>query len=388
MPLPPDIALIKVHPAIGFARLSTNDDTFVAGEPQDRYKSDNRIKRQAVQFRLFAYDAHGRGIEELTPTRLAELGLTVTWTATIGNLKIASRTTREPRYAVSASARSDQDGGQLVGACGDFAEGQQIPLGQILPDGLFIPPLAGVFRDDASRPIPDYTGMYVDWAIDNTGDGPVTAELRDSSGALVRPDVLGAWVVIAPPDFAPDFDDPTDAPGNQTLLQSLVALLNLPNAAPVTPINATARALDRSVLQRGTGNFLPGIEVSAPHRTMFADAAVTADADELRIRRKTEQSGLGAEPGELTVGLCSPWQFDFIACGCSYWPNHRPDVAFKEVPGGPRVDWERRRAGDTEYPSPDTIHTTPEYIEHVYELGIHRKVAGQRVETERDEDVE
>ncbi|SMP54420.1 hypothetical protein [Noviherbaspirillum suwonense] len=31
------------------------------------------------------------------------------------------------------------------------------------------------------------------------------------------------------------------------------------------------------------------------------------------------------EPGELTQGLCSPWQHDYRECSCYYWPASRPD---------------------------------------------------------------
>ena len=30
-------------------------------------------------------------------------------------------------------------------------------------------------------------------------------------------------------------------------------------------------------------------------------------------------------PGELTQGLCSPWQNDFRECSCYYWASARPD---------------------------------------------------------------
>lgn len=32
-----------------------------------------------------------------------------------------------------------------------------------------------------------------------------------------------------------------------------------------------------------------------------------------------------ATPGELTQGLCSPWQNDFRECACYYWASSRPD---------------------------------------------------------------
>ncbi len=31
------------------------------------------------------------------------------------------------------------------------------------------------------------------------------------------------------------------------------------------------------------------------------------------------------QPGELTQGLCSPWQHDYRECACYYWPATRPD---------------------------------------------------------------
>jgi hypothetical protein len=62
------------------------------------------------------------------------------------------------------------------------------------------------------------------------------------------------------------------------------------------------------------------------------------DADEqkklikrkLRIRNFFEPDSLVisetlAAPGELTQGLCSPWQNDFRECSCYYWASSRPD---------------------------------------------------------------
>lgn len=38
-------------------------------------------------------------------------------------------------------------------------------------------------------------------------------------------------------------------------------------------------------------------------------------------------------PGELTAGLCSPWQNDYRECGCYYWAASRPD--YVNVEAGP-----------------------------------------------------
>lgn len=37
------------------------------------------------------------------------------------------------------------------------------------------------------------------------------------------------------------------------------------------------------------------------------------------------------EPGELTQGLCSPWQHDYRECACYYWPASRPDYVNVET---------------------------------------------------------
>src|SRR5262249_2321002 len=57
-----------------------------------------------------------------------------------------------------------------------------------------------------------------------------------------------------------------------------------------------------------------------------------------------------AEPGELTQGLCSPWQNDYRECACYYWAASRPDYV-NVVPtddGGSRGDmWlQTTRTGD------------------------------------------
>lgn len=67
--------------------------------------------------------------------------------------------------------------------------------------------------------------------------------------------------------------------------------------------------------------------------------------ENLRIRRVFEEASVGGvaeptaliaapllEPGELTQGLCSPWQNDYRECACYYWAASRPDYV-NVVPG-------------------------------------------------------
>ena len=61
---------------------------------------------------------------------------------------------------------------------------------------------------------------------------------------------------------------------------------------------------------------------------------------EFRVRRFFEEdtsviSQELAEPGELTQGLCSPWQNDYRECSCYYWASARPDfVNLEAAPSG------------------------------------------------------
>src|SRR5262245_48221609 len=123
MGLPSNISRIKIHPAVGIARLSTNPDWFVFGDAVEQYKSNNLIKRQAVQFRLFAYGAAGEGVEELTPERLNELGVRVVWRARVTNRKVVRLRQQDDSYAIVATASSDDaNAGRLTGRCRDFEE--------------------------------------------------------------------------------------------------------------------------------------------------------------------------------------------------------------------------------------------------------------------------
>ncbi|MBZ9959318.1 LodA/GoxA family CTQ-dependent oxidase [Mesorhizobium sp. BR1-1-14] len=387
MPLPSGTAALKIHPAIGFARLSTNSDNYTFGEPhpQPSYKSDGLIKRQAVQYRIFAYNGNNQGIQELTPAWLAANGLHAVWHARVANRKTA-KGWNDDSYTIAAVAQSDQNGGRLVGRCGDFAEGQSIELGEITGSGRFIPPQAAIYRKTAGMPIPP-SGMRDKNFCDNTCDGIISVQLVDvSTGMPLSVPIYDAWTIVAPPDFAPEWDDV----GGGNLENYLTELLSLPNQPAAFPVNRQAREIDRIVLQRGTSNFGPGIEIApAPPEEIFYTGTVLGDPDEVRVRPGASIGSPGTLPGELTIGLCSPWQFDFRACTCGWWPNHRPDVAFREDATGPEVDWLRRRATDVgEIPmGGDELTTNADFVNHVDKLGIVRREGHDRVEKERDEDI-
>jgi len=94
---------------------------------------------------------------------------------------------------------------------------------------------------------------------------------------------------------------------------------------------------------------------------VLPDRKASYQVRELELRRFFEPSAVDgsplaviaralAEPGELTQGLCSPWQNDYRECACYYWAASRPDYV-NVVPtedGASRGDmWlQKERTGD------------------------------------------
>ncbi len=68
------------------------------------------------------------------------------------------------------------------------------------------------------------------------------------------------------------------------------------------------------VLADGTATITVKLRV----RTFFEGASASIAKDAVR-------------PGELTQGLCAPWQNDYRECACYYWAASRPDYVNVEV---------------------------------------------------------
>jgi hypothetical protein len=410
MPLPNRVSVLKIHPAIGIARISPNPDYFVFGDTPQNYKSNGLIKRQGVRFLIVGYDASGREIAAYTVPDLEALGLRVTWRVRLANKKIARYrgsgrlADADPRFVIAAEARSDANGGLLMGRmeAADFQEGHAIPLGAIQPDGLFLPGQGIVYRKQAGAPLPEVS-MYSGDVADNTCDGPVEAEVVDAqTGSPVRQKVLPAWLFVAPPDYSPDLVDTDIYPSpRKNLAEQLAAKLGAPE-----PVNQTAKSLDRRVLRQGTGDFSPGIETSigaisftsevGDIKPLFLSPSQTGDPADIRLDPQRN------EPGNLTAFLCSPWQFDFRACSCGYWAAQRPDIAFRDeaarIPWNPPdeklVEWLRLVAASTgRVPAGGRLVYNRDFAFNTYKLGVIRLKNGDAsvlenwVETERLDDI-
>lgn len=386
-----NVVVFKIHPTIGVARVSLNDDYYVFGKDPGEYKSNGLIKRQAVQFRVFAYGENHVGLGELTPEVMQSLGITSVWSARVANRKIA-RLENTPlsgtEFVISAEASSDDaNSGRLVGSLPEFEEGDAIPLGQIASTGLFIPPKGGAYRKQAGTSIPRYPALSTTIA-DTTCDGSVTVRLTRDGQELP---VLPACIVVAPQDFSPDTTE------SSTLLDYFKEKLNIPtNVQPGNLHNETARTIDEAALSPGTQDFNPGFEVCLPdsHRSEVVDVESvcyrpaqdpTLDPREIRVRYKSPgDAGPGAVPGQLTSGLCSPWQGDFTDC-VGYWSEHLPETAFLDEDSSVQIKVFRKEYSDHS-PGARQLNRSngDEFERHVDKVGIIRLRNSKKTETERD----
>jgi hypothetical protein len=70
-----------------------------------------------------------------------------------------------------------------------------------------------------------------------------------------------------------------------------------------------------------------------------------------------------ADAGELTQGLCSPWQNDYRECSCYYWASARPDYVNVEPTasglsaGDNWMQRERTKSGSKSYVADDYADT-------------------------------
>jgi hypothetical protein len=172
----------KIHPAIGFARVGNSPEFFFG--PEKRHEPPNpaggfkdplcRVRRQAARFRVFEYpDAPGAPPVEVD---LEAIDATLTWKVQL---------TDAPERTISAFGIS--------------------PEIRRTPDNVFVGELR---MDERGRLIVlggfGWVGVTNQLSgTDDTTDGYVRAELV-IAGTPVP--VAAAWVVVAPPKFAPQLD--------------------------------------------------------------------------------------------------------------------------------------------------------------------------------------
>lgn len=228
----------KIYPPIGIARVGKSQDQFyigpeIPGHPGlelgqsgnetkiINYKDATfRHKRQAARFRIFEFEDNDSG------GHLFELpdGAEITWKVRLANIKAGvMRPTNPPsspmRPVLAAGAgdrRITPDEQKISGAMasgkvfdtGEFL-GDTVNLGELRTDAkqnLLV--LGGKGKSDSpTNPPSNLTNFYTNpgW-YDDVSDGTVTAmvQLPDGTVVIEEHDIEPAWVIVAPPAFAPE----------------------------------------------------------------------------------------------------------------------------------------------------------------------------------------
>ncbi|WP_191488874.1 LodA/GoxA family CTQ-dependent oxidase [Pseudomonas sp. FEN] len=230
------IVSAAIHPAIGVARVGNSESEYFVGpqvtsprpEPLGFYRdAQGALKRQAAEFRIYGYNLAGEVVAELTAENAD-----IVWSAHVANSKAqwfqwqlamdipeAASVVLPLRNATvtGAQARNELtiDGGlqHISGANASGVEfngtfqGTPVYLGELLTDAqgrlLFLGG-RGVSASPKDTPIfnpaDDNSFINADGWYDDTSDGSVSAQV--SIGGRAIP-VESAWVVTAPPNYAP-----------------------------------------------------------------------------------------------------------------------------------------------------------------------------------------
>jgi hypothetical protein len=221
-----------IHPAIGIARVGDSPEEYFIGPelpdnhpvPEGGFKdSKGRLKRQAARFRIYGYNALNQVVGELTQD---SPGIKIDWTAEVANTKSAwynFEVAMDIPEAVPAHRRNPQfkeeerkklkitpkpveisgvkTQGDQYRFHGNFFD-TQVYLGELRTDEAGRLLFLGGYGKSASfdgRPV--YTFANNEGWHDDVSDGPVRAKVKINGKEIP---VDSAWVVTAPPNYAPD----------------------------------------------------------------------------------------------------------------------------------------------------------------------------------------
>ena len=235
------IVRAAIHPGIGVARIGNSPDEYYIGPetvtPPKRevgFFRDKKgaLKREGARFRVYGFNAAGEVVREISTAA----GDEVEWTVHVANRKgdwyrfiaaldipdavdlqtiLRNKSVRPaerdslvidpgPRSISGKSKRGDKkwrlDTGKFMGA--------KVDLGEILTDeaGRLIF-LGGLGEAGSPKNLPLFDKSDPDsynnadgW-YDDTSDGPVSARVKVDG---VEIEAESAWVIVAPPNYAPD----------------------------------------------------------------------------------------------------------------------------------------------------------------------------------------
>jgi hypothetical protein len=237
---PRDINIVRaaIHPAIGIARVGNSENEFFIGpevtepkiEPEGFYKdAKGALKRQAARFRVYGYNGAGEVVAELTADNSD-----IKWTVHVANKKAAwyqfqlamdipeaSLPSLEPtrlrnRDVQGADRRKlvIDPGPRTIAGRGKSGNAYKFDSGKFFDKPVYLGELQtdddgrliflggrGVSESNKGPDTKPTTFANNDGWHDDVSDGPVTAEV--SIRGQVLP-VDPSWVVVAPPNYAPD----------------------------------------------------------------------------------------------------------------------------------------------------------------------------------------
>lgn len=246
-----DSKIVKaaVFPPIGIARVGNSKTEYYIGpevtaparKPSSFYKDKTgAIKRQAARFRIYGLNAAGIPVKELTLDD-AE----ITWAAKVANKKAAwfefetamdipqavpvglrnANVTDRESLMIKPSARKikgrNESGKAYAFDDGKFM-GEKVYLGELQTDerGRLLFLGGHGIANSPWNDNPPTTFANNDGWHDDTSDGPIDAKVKYQGKNL---EVTGAWVVTAPPNYAPDLV------GIQTMYDVIFNTLDAPN---------------------------------------------------------------------------------------------------------------------------------------------------------------
>lgn len=231
--------IYRIYPPIGVARIGNSEtDHFLGPEspgivPPGPYRdASGRIKPQGVRFHIYKFSRDDLGKETLDGEIAQDGNTKITWNVHLVNSKAAggnfppggsSGTPRNEEYEragliIDTSLRSisgeNQQSSLLSGEIrftrnGRIEGSAKVVLGRLLTDGngrLIVVGGPGKSGSPIGRGLNNFANN--DGWYDGVSDGPVTAviEREDEEPAEAEG---GAWVVVAPPSYAPGIENVT-----------------------------------------------------------------------------------------------------------------------------------------------------------------------------------
>lgn len=231
--------IYRIYPAIGVARIGNSENDYFLGPespgivPPGPYRdASGKIKPQAVRFRIYKFNRDDFGKDTLDSEIVLDEKTKITWSVHLVNRK-AGGGNFPPGGPSSSPRNSEYDrAGLIVDASLQSISGKKQAIEPLHGEINFIKDgnvegsatvaLGRLLTDDEGRLIvvggPGKSGSPIGRGLDNfanndgwydgVADGPVTAVI-EVEGQPPSKAEGGAWVVVAPPSYAPGIENVT-----------------------------------------------------------------------------------------------------------------------------------------------------------------------------------